>query len=285
MSLMQIRILPFSSITTHSFFIRDLLTMSHYATPCPMFRGMPPHFITMELEQIQHPSFQEKTVKSYYQDLSELSTDPGLRTLNKLGLVVPMAVMLDPVTEQTIFHPKLGNCPFCFSIDQLYAHCKYDMCKVPVYDGSITGNMHAYHVPWWMQHDCIINPRLLACAFGHLPQPYEWDENEATGLDFSLQWSGPKLQHMIHRVLDPNDIRKQLSEHLAQWHERAQHPIPSFNATEQLLLHIVDEDWSQAAQHFLHHHAEIDPRDEFSPMPFVSWQLDVQHLPIVGGAL
>ena len=46
--------------------------------------------------------------------------------------------------------------------------------------------------------------------------------------------------------------------------------MPSFNATEQLLLHIVDEDWSQAAQHFLHHRAEIDPKDEFSPMPFVS---------------
>ena len=285
MSLMQIRILPFLASPPIHFSIRDLLTMSHYATPCPMFRGMPPHFITMELEQIQNPSFRAKTVKTYYQDLSELSTNPGLRTLNKLGLVVHMAVMLDPVTEQTIFCPKLGNCPFCFSIDQLYAHCKYDMCEVPMYDGSITGNKHAYHIPWQMEHDCIMNPCLLACTFGHLPHPYEWDEDEATGLDFSLQWSGPKPQHMIHRVLDPNDIWKQLSEHLAQWHERAQHSMPSFNATEQLLLHIVDEDWSQAAQHFLHHHAEIDPRDEFSPMPFVSRQLDVQHLLIVGSAL
>ena len=74
-------------------------------------------------------------------------------------------------------------------------------------------------------------------------------------------------------------------EHLAQRHEGIQNSMPSFNATEQLLLYIVDEDWSQAAQHFLQHHAEIDPKDEFSPMPFVSRQLDVQHLPNVGGAL
>ena len=58
-----------------------------------------------------------------------------------------------------------------------------------------------------------------------------------------------------------------------------------FNAMEQLLLYIVEEKWSQAAQHFLQHCAEIDPRDEFSPMPFVSQQLDVQHLRIVSGAL
>ena len=259
--------------------------MSHYATPCPMFRGMPAHLITMEREQIQHLSFWSKTVKAYYQDVCELSTNPSFKTINELGLVVHTAVMLDPITEHTIFHPKLGNCPFCFSVDQLYAHCKYDMCEVPEYDGSITGNRHAYHIPWWMQHDCIMNPCLLACTFGHLPQPYEWNEEEATGLDFSLQWSGPEPQHLLHWVLDPNDIWKQLTEHLAQWHEGAPHSMPSFNATEQLLLHIVDEDWSQAAQHFLQHRAEIDPKDEFSPMPFVSRQLDVQHLPNVGGAL
>ena len=65
-----------------------------------------------------------------------------------LGLVVHTAVMLDPVTECTIFCPKLSNCPFCFSIDQLYTHCKYDMCDVLAYDGSITGNTNAYHIPW-----------------------------------------------------------------------------------------------------------------------------------------
>jgi hypothetical protein len=43
-----------------------------------------------------------------------------------------------------------------------------------------------------MQHDCIVNLCLLTCAFGHLPWPYEWDEDEDTGLDFTLQWSGPK---------------------------------------------------------------------------------------------
>ena len=172
--------------------------MSHYATPRPMFRGMPPHLITMENEQIQHPCFRTKTVKEYYQEASDLTTNPNFNTISKLGLVVPTAVMLDPATQQTIFRPKLGNCPFCFSIDQLYAHCKYDMCEVPVYDGSITGNMHAYHIPWRTEHDCIVNPCLLACAFGHLPHPYEWDEVEATGLDFSQQWFGPEPQHMIH---------------------------------------------------------------------------------------
>ena len=196
-----------------------------------------------------------------------------------------MKLVCDPVTECTIFHPKLGNCPFCFSIDQLYAHCKYDMCEVLAYDGSITGNTNAYHVPWWMQHDCIINPCLLACAFGHSPRPYEWSEDEDTGLDFSLQWFGPEPQHMLHRVLDPNDIWRQLTEHLDQWHESVQNPMPAFNATEHLLLYIVDEDWSQAAQHFLQHHADIDSKDEFCPMPFVSQQLDVRHLPNVGGAL
>ena len=130
-----------------------------------------------------------------------------------------------------------------------------------------------------------MNPRLLACAFGHLPRPYEWDEAEATGLDFSQQWFGPEPQHMIHRVLDLKDIRKRLSERLAQQQDRAHHSMPSYNATEQLLLYIVEEKWSQAAQHFLQHRAEIDPKDDFSPMPFVARQLDVQHLPTVSGAL
>ena len=229
--------------------------------------------------------FRTKTVKEYYQEASALLTDPNFNTVSEHGLVVPTAVMLDPATQKTIHRPKLGNCPFCFSIDQLYAHCKYDMCEVPGYDSSITGNKHAYHIPWRTEHGCIVNPRLLACAFGHSPRPYEWNEAEATGLDFSQQWFGPEPQHMLHRVLDPKEIRKRLSEHLAQQQDRAQHSMPSFNATEQLLLHIVDEDWSQAAQHFLQHRAEIDPRDEFIPMPFVARQLDEQHLPLVGGAL
>jgi hypothetical protein len=61
--------------------------------------------------------------------------------------------------------------------------------------------------------------------------------------------------------------------------------MPSFNTTEQLLLYIVDKDWSQEAQHFLQHCAEIDPKDKFSHMPFVSRKLGVQHLLNISGAL
>ena len=250
-----------------------------------MFTGIPAHLITMKWEHIQHPHFRTKAVKAYYQEVSKLSTNQGYDAVSMLGLVMHMAIMLDPVTECIIFCPKLGNCPFCFSIDQLYAHCKYDMCEVPEYNGSITGNSDAYHIPWQMQHDCIMNLCLLACAFRHLPHPYEWNEDEATGLDFTLQWFGPKPQHLLHRVLNPNDISRQLTEHLAQQHEGVKNPTASFNATEQLLLYIVDEDWSQAAKHFLQHHEDIDPNDEFSPIPFVSYQHDVRHLPDVGGAL
>ena len=226
MSLMQIQILPFSSITIHSFFNQR---SHHHESLCNSMSHVhrntcSPHHHGVQTDSA--PKFWSKTVKEYYQDICKLSTNPSFKAVNKLGLVVHTAVMLDPITECTIFHPKLGNCPFCFSIDQLYAHCKYDMCEVPEYDGSITGNSHAYHIPWQMQHDCIVNPCLLACAFRHLPQPYEWNEDEATGLDFTLQWSGPEPQHMLHWVLDLNDIQKQLMEHLAQWHEGVQNSMP-----------------------------------------------------------
>ena len=190
--------------------------MNHYATSCHMFTGVPDHLITMKPEYIEHPHFRSKEVKAYFKENRELSKQQGYEAVKALGLVIHTSVMLDPATECTAYHPKLGNCPFCFSIDQFYAHCKYDMCEVPKYDGWITGNSEAYHIPWQTQHDCIMNPCLLACAFGHLPQPYEWDENEDTGLDFMLQWSGSELQHLLHKVLDPKDICTKLMEHLIQ---------------------------------------------------------------------
>ena len=106
--------------------------MSHYATPRHMFTGVPAHLITMKQEHIEHPHFQTKAVRAYYQDNSDLSNQQGYAAVSALGLVIHTPVMLGPTTECTAYHPKLGNCPFCFSIDQLYAHCKYDMCEVPL---------------------------------------------------------------------------------------------------------------------------------------------------------
>jgi hypothetical protein len=113
-----------------------------------MFCGIPAHLITMKQEHIEHLHFPIKAVKAYYQDNSKLSTQQGYEAISVLGLVIHTSVMLDPATECTAYHSKLGNCPFCFSINQLYAHCKYDMCKVPKYNGLITGNSDAYHIPW-----------------------------------------------------------------------------------------------------------------------------------------
>ena len=87
------------------------------------------------------------------------------------------------------------------------------------------------------------------------------------------------------KVLDPEDIQTKLMKHLIQWCEETKNPMAPFNAMEQLLLYIVEEKWSQAAQHFLQHHEDIDPNDEFSPIQFVSHQHDERHLPNVGGAI
>jgi hypothetical protein len=123
----------------------------------------------------------------------------GFKAVEALSLAIHTSVMLDKATGCTTWHPKFRNCPFCYSMGHLYGQCTYDDCQIPYYDGSITGNKKQYYIPWQTPHGCIINSHLLASAFGHLPQPYEWDEDEDMGLDFTLQWSGSKPQHLTYK--------------------------------------------------------------------------------------
>ena len=226
-----------------------------------------------------------RPIQSFFAEKEEISMQQGFKAVEALGLVIHTLVMLNEETGCTTQHPKFRNCPFCHSIGQLYRQCTYDDCPVPYYDGSIMGNKKQYYIPWKTAHGCIVNPCLLASAFGHLPQPYKWDEDEDTGLDFTLQWSGPKPQHLLHGTLTPQNIQDLLIKCCNEQCDETNNPMAKLNPTEQLLQHLVAENWAQAMKHYLQHHAMIDPNEQFGHLQFISHQDDERFLPNVGGTV
>jgi hypothetical protein len=61
--------------------------------------------------------------------------------------------------------------------------------------------------------------------------------------------------------------------------------MAKFTPTEQLLHHLVAEEWAQAMKHYLQHQAMIDPNDLFGHIQFIFHQNDERFLPNVGGAV